>query len=69
MFLTKLSSSLNITGAKAINIKELLLPSLIKNIGQSVKTGDHFDISTLTGLLQSDQGSWRKVLGKFFKKS
>ena len=68
MFLTKLSSSTNISGAKVNSIKELILPHLIKTIGQSVKTGDRFDISSLTSLLQSGKGSWAKKLGGFFKK-
>lgn len=68
IFLTKLSSSLNITGAKATSIKEILLPSPIKTIGESTKVGDNFDISSLTNLLQSGQGSWGKTIGRFFKK-
>lgn len=68
MFLTKLSSSVNISGTKADSIKQLILPHLIKTIGQSAKNGDDFDISSLTGLLQSGKGSWDEKLGSFFKK-
>jgi hypothetical protein len=68
LFLTKLSSSLNISGTKASSIKDLILPYLIKTIGQSSKVGDTFDISTLRSLIQPGKGSLGEKLGGFFKK-
>ena len=68
LFLTKLSSSTTIPRTKANSIKELILPHLIKTIGQSVKSGDDINITSLTGLLQSGKGSWGEKLGGFFKK-
>ncbi|MDZ7682538.1 MAG: DUF937 domain-containing protein [Fodinibius sp.] len=73
LFLSKLSSSLNITGAKASEIKDLVLPHLLKAIGKSTNVEESGNLASLKSLLKpeagtSKLGSLGSQLGNFLKR-